>query len=252
MLEALTGDAAHARHLGRLLSRSTAPPSTSAGATPTCTKRFFRQLGQLMPERVVLIMARHGGRYVAGALNLLGDDTLYGRIWGCRQEFEFLHFEACYYQAIEFAIAHGLARVEAGAQGMHKLQRGYEPVPTYSAHWIRDAGFRRRGRALPRPGAPQHRGRTRRAAPAPAVPPGLGALLCRLGLLCAGRFCAAEHAFEAQILVDIRPVDAAAGSGHLPSSALLRRRMIQSGYHHSGVTIFRPSLSDTTRSWSVH
>jgi predicted N-acyltransferase len=106
------------------------------------TKRFFRQLGQLMPERVVLIMARHHGRYVAGALNLLGDDTLYGRVWGCRQEFEFLHFEACYYAAIEFAITHGLARVEAGAQGMHKLQRGYEPTPTYSAHWIRDPGFR--------------------------------------------------------------------------------------------------------------
>jgi predicted N-acyltransferase len=95
-----------------------------------------------MPEHVVLIMARHGGRYVAGALNLLGNDTLYGRVWGCRQEFEFLHFEACYYAAIEFAIAHGLARVEAGAQGMHKLQRGYEPTPTYSAHWIRDPGFR--------------------------------------------------------------------------------------------------------------
>jgi predicted N-acyltransferase len=106
------------------------------------TKRFFRQLGQLMPERIVLIMARHGGRYVAGALNLLGDDTLYGRVWGCRQEFEFLHFEACYYAAIEFAITHGLARVEAGAQGMHKLQRGYEPTPTYSAHWIRDPNFR--------------------------------------------------------------------------------------------------------------
>jgi predicted N-acyltransferase len=106
------------------------------------TKRFFRQLGQLMPERVVLIMARHEGRYVAGALNLLGDDTLYGRVWGCRQEFEFLHFEACYYAAIEFAITHGLAKVEAGAQGMHKLQRGYEPTPTYSAHWIRDSGFR--------------------------------------------------------------------------------------------------------------
>jgi len=105
-------------------------------------KRFFQQLGESMADRVVLVMARHGGRYVGGALNLLGADTLYGRIWGCRQEFEFLHFEACYYQAIEFAIAHGLARVEAGAQGPHKLQRGYEPVPTYSAHWIRDAGFR--------------------------------------------------------------------------------------------------------------
>ena len=106
------------------------------------TKRFFARLGETMPERVVLMMARHQGRYVAGALNLLGADTLYGRVWGCRREFEFLHFEACYYQAIEFAIGRGLARVEAGAQGPHKLQRGYEPVPTYSAHWIRDPGFR--------------------------------------------------------------------------------------------------------------
>ena len=106
------------------------------------TKRFFGRLGETMPERVVLMMARHQGRYVAGALNLMGADTLYGRVWGCRREFEFLHFEACYYQAIEFAIEHSLARVEAGAQGPHKLQRGYEPVPTYSAHWIRDPGFR--------------------------------------------------------------------------------------------------------------
>ncbi|MGH6904629.1 MAG: GNAT family N-acetyltransferase [Geminicoccaceae bacterium] len=106
------------------------------------SKSFFLRLGATMPERVVLMMARHEGRYVAGALNLMGDDTLYGRIWGCRREFEFLHFEACYYQAIEFAIGRGLARVEAGAQGPHKLQRGYEPVPTYSAHWIRDPGFR--------------------------------------------------------------------------------------------------------------
>jgi uncharacterized protein len=106
------------------------------------TKSFFLRLGETMPERVVLMMARHEGRYIAGALNLLGEDTLYGRVWGCRREFEFLHFEACYYQAIEFAIGRGLARVEAGAQGPHKLQRGYEPVPTYSAHWIRDPGFR--------------------------------------------------------------------------------------------------------------
>ena len=105
-------------------------------------KRFFQRLGETMADRVVLVMARHGGRYVGGALNLQGGDTLYGRVWGCRQPFEFLHFEACYYQAIEFAIAHGLARVEAGAQGPHKLQRGYEPVPTYSAHWIRDPGFK--------------------------------------------------------------------------------------------------------------
>ncbi len=105
-------------------------------------KRFFKEIGALIPERIVLVMVRHEGRYVAGALNLLGNDTLFGRNWGCLKDFDFLHFEACYYAAIDFAIEHGLARVEAGAQGQHKLQRGYEPVPTYSAHWIRDPNFR--------------------------------------------------------------------------------------------------------------
>ena len=79
---------------------------------------------------------------VGAALNLRGHDTLYGRQWGCLEEFKFLHFEACYYQAIEFAIHHGLRRVEAGAQGIHKLHRGYAPVWTHSAHLIQDPGFR--------------------------------------------------------------------------------------------------------------
>jgi predicted N-acyltransferase len=107
------------------------------------TRGFFDLLGGRMAERVVLIMARKAGRYVAGALNLIGRDALYGRNWGCLGDFPFLHFEACYYRAIDFAIAHGLKRVEAGAQGQHKIQRGYLPVPTYSAHWIRDPGFAR-------------------------------------------------------------------------------------------------------------
>jgi hypothetical protein len=106
-------------------------------------RRFFSLIGERMPERVVLVMARHGGKYVAGALNLLGKDTIYGRNWGSYGEYKFLHFECCYYRAIEFAIDHGLQRVEAGAQGPHKIQRGYLPVPTYSAHWIPDPGFRR-------------------------------------------------------------------------------------------------------------
>jgi predicted N-acyltransferase len=88
-------------------------------------------------------MARHGANYVAGAFNLLGKDTIYGRNWGSYGDYKFLHFECCYYQAIEFAITHGLKRVEAGAQGPHKIQRGYLPVPTYSAHWIPDPAFRR-------------------------------------------------------------------------------------------------------------
>ena len=106
-------------------------------------RRFFALIGERMPEKIVLIMARHGANYVAGAFNLLGTKTIYGRNWGSYGDYKFLHFECCYYQAIEFAIAHGLKRVEAGAQGPHKIQRGYLPVPTYSAHWIPDTGFRR-------------------------------------------------------------------------------------------------------------
>jgi uncharacterized protein len=106
-------------------------------------RRFFALIGERMPEKIVLVMARRGTKYVAGAFNLLGTDTIYGRNWGSYGEYKFLHFECCYYQAIEFAISHGLKRVEAGAQGPHKLQRGYLPVPTYSAHWVPDPAFRR-------------------------------------------------------------------------------------------------------------
>jgi uncharacterized protein len=105
-------------------------------------RKFFRLLGETMADRVVLILVEDGGEWVAGALNLLGTDTLYGRNWGCVATYKHLHFEACYYRAIDFAIERGLSRVEAGAQGQHKIQRGYLPTPTYSAHWIRDAGFR--------------------------------------------------------------------------------------------------------------
>jgi len=111
--------------------------------SPYLTRAFFDILGATMADKVVLIMAEAEGRPVGGALNLRGDDTLYGRYWGCLESHAFLHFEACYYQAIDFAITHGLQRVEAGAQGDHKIQRGYLPVPTYSAHWIVDSSFRR-------------------------------------------------------------------------------------------------------------
>ena len=106
-------------------------------------RRFFALIGERMPEKIVLVMARRGGNYVAGAFNLLGTDTIYGRNWGSYGDYKFLHFECCYYQAIEFAITHGLKRVEAGAQGPHKIQRGYLPTPVYSAHWIPDPAFRR-------------------------------------------------------------------------------------------------------------
>ncbi len=107
------------------------------------TRRFFSLLSERLGERVVLMLAERDGVPVAGALNLAGDDALYGRNWGCRGDWPFLHFELCYYRAIDWAIAHGLSRVEAGAQGRHKIQRGYLPRATYSAHWIAHEGLRR-------------------------------------------------------------------------------------------------------------
>ncbi len=109
---------------------------------PYLTRQFFSLLGERMADRVMLVMARRGGRHVAGALNFLGDDCLYGRQWGCSEEIPFLHFELCYHQAMDIACARGLARVEAGAQGAHKLARGYEPVLTRSMHFIADLRFR--------------------------------------------------------------------------------------------------------------
>lgn len=105
--------------------------------------RFWPLLSERLGDRVVLMVAERDGEPVAGALNLIGRDALYGRNWGSLVEAPFLHFELCYYQAMDFAIAHGIPRVEAGAQGEHKIQRGYLPVPTYSAHWIEHAGLRR-------------------------------------------------------------------------------------------------------------
>ena len=107
------------------------------------TEKFFPLLSQYLGDSVVLMLAEHDGQPIAGALNLVGADTLYGRNWGCLGDFPFLHFELCYYRAIDFAIAHGLRTVEAGAQGEHKIQRGYLPSPTYSAHFIANAGLRR-------------------------------------------------------------------------------------------------------------
>ena len=109
---------------------------------PYLTREAFDLFGERMAERILLVLAFVDGTPIAGALNFIGEEALYGRYWGCTVERPFLHFELCYYQAIDAAIARGLARVEAGAQGGHKLARGYEPVPTWSAHWLADAGFR--------------------------------------------------------------------------------------------------------------
>jgi uncharacterized protein len=110
---------------------------------PYLNRAFFEAIGTSMAERIVLIMAKREGRWIAGAINFLGQQTLYGRNWGCIEDHPFLHFEVCYYQAIDYAIAHGLKRVEAGAQGEHKLARGYRPAITRSAHFIRHAGLQR-------------------------------------------------------------------------------------------------------------
>ncbi|MBU2136598.1 MAG: GNAT family N-acetyltransferase [Alphaproteobacteria bacterium] len=109
---------------------------------PYLNRLFFSLLGERMAERVLLIMARRDGRWIAGALNMIGDEALYGRNWGCVEDVPFLHFELCYYQAIEWAIGRGLSRVEAGAQGQHKIARGYLPTPVYSAHYIADPALR--------------------------------------------------------------------------------------------------------------
>ena len=109
---------------------------------PYLNRAFFSMLSERMADRILLLLARRGGRWIAGALNLIGADCLYGRHWGCVEDVPFLHFELCYYQAIEQAIRLGLQRVEAGAQGPHKIARGYLPTPVYSAHYIADPALR--------------------------------------------------------------------------------------------------------------
>ena len=110
---------------------------------PYLTRTFFSLVAERLGDDVLLFLAKRDGRYIAGALNFVGQDALYGRYWGCVEDVPNLHFELCYYQAIEEAIARRLSRVEAGAQGPHKLARGYQPVATVSAHFIAHAGLRR-------------------------------------------------------------------------------------------------------------
>jgi uncharacterized protein len=110
---------------------------------PYLTREFFSLVGEKMADRILLVMAKRAGRYIAGAINFIGSETLFGRHWGAIEHHPFLHFELCYYQAIDFAIANKLTRVEAGAQGEHKIARGYMPVTTYSAHYIADPALRR-------------------------------------------------------------------------------------------------------------
>ncbi|MFC2969902.1 GNAT family N-acetyltransferase [Acidimangrovimonas pyrenivorans] len=140
-IHALTGDDLRPEHWDAFWHFYQDTGSRKWG-TPYLTRAFFDELHRTMRDDVLLVLAERDGAYVAGALNFIGRDTLYGRYWGCVEDHPCLHFELCYYQAIDYAIEHGLARVEAGAQGEHKLARGYLPVETHSLHWIGDPGFR--------------------------------------------------------------------------------------------------------------
>ena len=122
---------------------------------PYLNRKFFSLIGERMADDVLLVMARRDGRYIAGAINFIGSDALYGRNWGCIEDHPFLHFEVCYHQAIDFAIARGLKVVEAGAQGEHKLARGYMPVTMHSAHYIAHPGLAPRHRRLSQARAPR-------------------------------------------------------------------------------------------------
>ncbi|MTI16392.1 N-acetyltransferase [Rhodobacteraceae bacterium RKSG542] len=115
--------------------------SSRKWGSPYLNRQFFSSIGESMADDILLVFAKRDGRYIAGALNMIGSHALYGRNWGCIEHHPFLHFELCYYQAIDFAIQRKLPRVEAGAQGAHKLARGYVPTPTYSAHWIAHGGL---------------------------------------------------------------------------------------------------------------
>ena len=141
-IRALTGDAIEPRHWDAFWTFYQDTGARKWG-TPYLTRAAFAAFHETMRDDILLVLAFDGARAVAGALNFIGRDTLYGRYWGCREDHPCLHFELCYYQAIDWAIAHGLRRVEAGAQGEHKLARGYLPVEVHSLHWMADPGFAR-------------------------------------------------------------------------------------------------------------
>jgi predicted N-acyltransferase len=112
------------------------------GSLPYLNLAFFQQIAQTMGENILLVFAVKNGEYIAAALSFIGQDTLYGRYWGCLEEYSGLHFETCYYQGIDYCIEEGLKRFDSGAQGEHKISRGFEPITTYSAHWIQDENFK--------------------------------------------------------------------------------------------------------------
>jgi predicted N-acyltransferase len=111
------------------------------GQSAYLTIEFFKQLAKTMPEQILLVLARKDNRYVGAAFSFIGAQTLYGRYWGCYDEYHSLHFETCYYQGLEYCLEHGLQHFDSGAQGEHKISRGFEPISTYSAHWIQNSQF---------------------------------------------------------------------------------------------------------------
>lgn len=141
-IEVLHGDAIQT-HQWQIFHQFYRDTFDKRGGYPTLNEAFFRHLGAQIPHQVVLMLARHQGEYVAGALSLRSHDTLYGRHWGCKADFHSLHFELCYYQGLDYCIRHRLQRFEPGAQGEHKVSRGFEPSPVWSAHWLADEGFSR-------------------------------------------------------------------------------------------------------------
>jgi predicted N-acyltransferase len=136
----LTGDAIQPRHWDAIWQFYQDTGARKWGM-PYLTRAFFEIAHDTLRDDILLVLAERDGQAIAGAMNLIGRDALYGRYWGCSEHHPYLHFELCYYQAMDFSIAQGLATVEAGAQGEHKLVRGYLPVTTHSLHWMRDAGF---------------------------------------------------------------------------------------------------------------
>ena len=141
-IEIFTGDSLQTKHWDAFFHFYTDTGNRKWG-TAYLTRAFFDLIHERMSENIALVMCQRGGRYIAGALNFIGADTLFGRHWGCIEDHDCLHFEACYYRAIDFAIERRLKRVEAGAQGSHKIHRGYLPRLTFSAHWIRNEDFRK-------------------------------------------------------------------------------------------------------------
>lgn len=140
--EVLSGEEIEARHWDQFFHFYQLTYAKRSGHAGYLKREFFTAIGRHCAEQVVMTLACHKDRYVAGALCFRDSNTLYGRYWGCLQEFDMLHFETCYYQGIEYCIKQGLQHFDPGAQGEHKIQRGFRPVPTCSAHWIRDPRFR--------------------------------------------------------------------------------------------------------------